>query len=50
VTGSKDPVALNARKNLEEILNAYPPIDTSLQSVKDIMPRYDVYQFRHKLK
>ena len=50
VSGSKDPEVLEARKLLEGIMSSYPPVDTSLQSVKDILPEYDVYLYRHRLE
>jgi arylsulfatase A-like enzyme len=44
-----DDDAARARESLWEILEAYPPLDTNLQKVKDIMPYYDGYIYRHRL-
>jgi len=44
-----DEEAAAGKKKLWEILNAYPAIDTNLQTVKNILPEYDVYKYRHML-
>jgi arylsulfatase A-like enzyme len=50
VLDQKDGDAERARAALWEILELYPPLDTNQQEVKDLMPYYDGYQFRHRLE